>query len=253
VGTFAIALIVFVCAFGSALLGVHLRKRLPDHHLQQDSVDVVKLTMGLIATMVALILGLLIASAKGNFDTLNGEVQRSAVNVIKLDRTLARYGSETDELRARLRQFMARRIEATWPEDGSPPRKLDTPDVTRDAEALEDGIWRLAPQTEIQREFQSQALQLTREMLGARWHVFAQSSSQLPMAFLVILVFWLSILFASFGVFAPRNATVIVAFVLCAVAVSSSIFLILEMNHPLGGMIQISSAPMRYALSQLGQ
>jgi hypothetical protein len=226
---------------------------LPEHHLSQDTKDVVKLTMGLIATMAALVLGLLTASAKSSFDLENTGLQQSAANIIKLDRSLARYGPETKEIREKLQRLFAFRIHQIWPEDGSTPEKVDTIERTRAAEDMLDAIRKLSPKTEIQREIQSRALQITQDLMGARWLLLVGAVNTIPPLFLVVLVFWLCLLFAGFGLFAPRNATVIVAFVLCALAVSSAIFLILEMNHPFNGLIKVSDLPLRYALSQLGQ
>jgi len=249
----AIAGVVFACVFGSALLGLFLRALLPEHHLSQESKDVVKLAMGLIATMAALVLGLMTASAKSSFDLQNEETVHTAANIIRLDRALARYGPETKELRDLLKRVVAFRIRLTWPEDGSAPGNLDSPEMTRATEGLEDKIRELSPRNDVQREFQSRALQISGDVLGTRWLRMAQLSSSVPLLFLVVLTFWLSILFGTFGLFAPHNATVIAALVLCAVAVSGSIFLILEMHRPLDGLMKISPAPMRYALSQLGQ
>jgi hypothetical protein len=249
----AIAVIVFACVFGSALLGLFLRATLPEHHLSSESKDVVKLAMGLIATMAALVLGLLTASAKSSLDVQNAETVRIAVDIIRLDRALARYGPETKEIRDLLKRAVALRIHLTWPEDGSAPKNLDSPQMTRTAEGLEDKIRALSPRNELQREFKSQAVQISGDLLATRWLRIAQLSDPVPLLFLVIQVFWLIILFGTFGLFAPRNATVIVALVLCAVAVSGSTFLILEMHQPLEGLMKISPAPMRYALSQLGQ
>ena len=249
----AIVSIVFGCVLFSALFSMFLRVMLPEHHLSQDTKDVVKLTMGLIATMAALVLGLLIASAKTSFDLENTGIQQAAANIIKLDRALARYGPETKEIREKLQRLIALRIHQIWPEGGSTPEKVDIPERTRTGEGIEDAIRNLSPKTEIQREIQSRALQINQDLMGARWLLLVGAINSIPPLFLVLLVFWLCILFVGFGLFAPRNATVIVAFVLCALAVSSAIFLILEMNKPLGGMIKISSLPLRYALSQLGQ
>jgi hypothetical protein len=249
----AIAVIVFACVFGSALLGLSLRALLPEHHLSSESKDVVKLAMGLIATMAALVLGLLTASAKSSFDVQNAETVHSAADIIRLDRALARYGPETKEIRDLLKKAVAFRIHLTWPEDGSAPANLGSPEVTRATEGLEDKIRELSPRNELQREFKSQALQISGELLATRWLRIEQLSNPVPLLFLVVLVFWLSILFGTFGLFAPRNTTVIVALVLCAVAVSGSTFLILEMHRPFEGLMKISPAPLRYALSQLGQ
>lgn len=248
-----IAFVVFACLFGAAQLGLLLRARLPPEHLSSDSKDVVKLAMGLVATMAALVLGLLTASAKGSFDTQSSEIQQSAAHIILLDRALAQYGSETGAIRDVVRRAVALRLELTWPEDGASPAPLASTDGPATLEAIELGIRALAPRSDAQREQQSRALSITNDLSATRWLVFAQASNTLPLPFLVVLVFWLALLFTSFGLFAPRNATVVAALLLCALAVSGSTFLILEMSRPLEGLIKISNAPLRYALSQLGR
>lgn len=248
-----IAASVFACLCASASLGLFLRGLLPEEHLSADSKDVVKLAMGLVATMAALVLGLLTASAKGSFDTQTSEVQQSAAHIILLDRALAQYGPETREVRQMLRQAVAFRLALTWPEDGAPAESLGTAKTTPTVEAIESGIRALVPPSDAARAQQTRALALTATLLETRWLMFAQASNALPIAFLVVLVFWLALLFASFGLFAPRNGTVIIALLLCAMAVAGSTFLILEMGQPLGGLIKISSAPLRFALAQLGQ
>jgi len=249
----AIALIIFACVFASTLVGLFLRGMLPEHHLSSDSKDVMKLAMGLIATMAALVLGLITASAKSSFDAQNSEMVHSAADIIRLDRVLARYGPETKEIRDLLKRAVAVRIHLLWPEDGSAPKNLDSPEMTRATEGLGDKIRDLSPRNDLQREFKSRAVLISSDLLATRWLQIAQLSDPVPLLFLVVLTFWLSILFGTFGLFAPRNATVIVALVLCAVAVSGSTFLILEMHRPFEGLMKISPDPMRYALSQLGQ
>jgi hypothetical protein len=209
--------------------------------------------MGLIATMVALVLGMLISSAKASLDQVHTEFQHVAVNIIRLDRALALYGPETKEIRENYQRLIALRIHQIWPEGVSTPERIDTPEMTRASEGIEKAIRNLAPKNESQSEMQSRALGIIKDQLGLRWLLFVERFNPIPPLFLVLLVFWLCILFAGFSLFAPRNTTVIVAFVLCALAISSAIFLILEMNNPLGGMIKVSSLPLRYALSQLGQ
>lgn len=248
----AIASMVFACLFASTLLGTLLRSRVPVDHLSTDSKDVVKLAMGLIATMAALVLGLLTASAKGTFDTWTNEIKQSAAHVIPLDRTLAQYGPETKDIRDLIRSAVAFRIAQTWPEDDPRHGTLDS-STTRAIEGIEGRIRTLSPRNDTQRALQSKALQITGDFLGTRWVMLTQAGSTTPMIFLMVLVFWLSVLFASFGILAPRNATVLAAVFLCALSVAGSIFLILAMDRPLEGLLKVSSAPMRYALSQLGQ
>jgi membrane-bound ClpP family serine protease len=120
-------------------------------------------------------------------------------------------------------------------------------------EVLQKKLHELTPTTDAQRQLQSQAEQITSDMLQARWLLIEQAQSTLPMPFLIVLLFWLTMLHLSFGLFAPRNWTVITVLLISALSVSGAIFIILEMNHPLRGMIKVSSAPMRKALEHLGQ
>jgi len=253
VSSVAIAWITFACVFGASLLGMFLRKVLPDEHLSADSKDTVKLAMGLIATMAALVLGLLTGSAKSTFDTQDNEVKQGAANIVVLDRTLAHYGPETRDIRDLIRQAVVFRLGVTWPEDGSKPGRLDVPEATPAVEGIEDKIRALSPQTDSQRALQSRALQVAGEILQLRWLLLGQAGNPVQTPLLVVLIFWLAALFASFGLFAPRNATVLAVLLVAALSVSGSIFLILEMNRPFAGLLKISSAPLRFALSHLGQ
>jgi hypothetical protein len=248
VSTVAVSATVFAAVFGCAILGLLVRRRLPDHHLGADARDVMKLSLGLVATMAALVLGLLTASAKRSYDTEGDAVMDSAAQVIVLDRTLARYGPETQPIREGLHRAIARRLAVTWPEDGSSDGWVDVPDMTGATERLDDAIRALAPATDTQRELRAKALDIAGKLLDIRWMVFTRARATLPTIFLVMLIFWVAILFAGFGLLAPSNATVVVTFALCAVAVSGSIFLILEMNDPFSGWMKISGDPLRYAL-----
>ncbi len=160
-----IASIVFACVFGGALLGMFLRVVTPEHHLSQDSKDVMKLGMGLIATMTALVLELVIATAKSSADTQAAAVKHSAAKVLLLDRVLANYGPETKETRDLLRQIVTSRLHAIWPEDRSQPARLDAPEVVSPAQGIEARILRLAPQNDAQRWLQSQALQIGSDLM----------------------------------------------------------------------------------------
>ncbi len=248
-----IALIVFACVFGGALFGMFLHVLLPKHHLSESTKDVIKLGMGLIATMTALVLGLMIASAKSSYDTQDEAVKHTAAKILLLDRMLSSYGSETKDARDLLREILASRLEAIWPENRSQHAKLDAPEVVFATRGIEARILRLSPQNDAQRWLQSQALRIGRDIMETRWLVLGSRGSSIPVPFLVVVVFWLTIIFGSFGLFAPRNATVVAVLFLCALSVAGSIFLILEMDVPFEGVMKISSAPLRYALSHLGQ
>lgn len=248
-GAIEISLIVFACVFGGAMLGMGLRSVLPEHHLSGDSKDVVKVSVGLIGTMTALVLGLLVASAKGSYDTRRAELTQMAANAILLDRVLAHYGPETAQARTILKAAVNGMIAQIWSQSrDSADMAVPTP-----REELFDRIQDLQPRTDPQRSLQSQAESLALSLGQTRWLLFEQSGTSLSMPFLVVVVFWLSILFASFGLFAPRNATTVVALLLSAMSVAGAIFLIVELDRPFSGVIEISNAPLHSALAVLGK
>ena len=119
-------------------------------------------------------------------------------------------------------------------------------------EAIQDKLFQLFPRTDAQRWLQSRALQISSEIAEGRWLLIEQKGqSSIPMPFIVMLVFWLTVIFACFGLFSPRNGTVVVVLLVCALSAASSLFLILELNTPYGGLIKVSGAPLRNALIHL--
>jgi hypothetical protein len=231
-----------------------LRAFLPEHHLSSESKEVVKLGMGLIGTMTALVLGLLIASAKNSFDTQRNGLAQLSANFILLDRALAHYGPESKDAREMLRASVADLLQHTWPQEnlqsGPAVEKVGTEGRY---EGLYEKIQELAPKNDAQRALQSQALKTGTDIAQMRWLMFSQKGSSIPTPFLVVMVCWLALILASFSLFAPSNATVFSTLLVCALAVSSAVFLILELDRPFDGMIQVSSAPLRSALEQLGR
>jgi hypothetical protein len=247
----AIGGIVFAGVFGSALLALFVHRALPEDHLTTDSKDVVKLGIALIATMSALVLSLLIASAKSAFDTRSNQLVQASADIILLDRALARYGPEKKEARSLLQRSVAATVEQFWPAEGARPIPID-PGASV-VEALYDQIERLSPQSDVQRALRGQAETMALDEGRTRVLLFEHLGTSIPVPFLVVLVFWLCIIFASFGLFAPRNATVIGVRGVCALSVSGAIFLILELDRSFEGLLQVSGAPLRTALAQLGR
>ena len=248
----AITVIAFACVFIGALFGLYLRELLPDHHLKDDSLSIVKLATGLIATMSALVLGLLISSAKGSFDRINNELIESAARVVSLDRVLAVYGPETRELREQLKRSFAVRVEILTSGDATQLAKLTSPEATREVEHIHARLWQFSPRNEEQRGLRERALQIITELASARTLILLQNDGSIPLPLLAALVAWLVIIFAAFGLCAPRNYTTIGALLVCSVCASGAILLILEMDRPLDGLIRIPAAPLRAALAQLG-
>jgi hypothetical protein len=247
----AIAGIVFACVFAGALLGMFLRTMLPEHHLSAETKDVVKVAIALIATMAALVLSLLISSAKSAFDTRGSALVQISADIVTLDRVLARYGPEAMDARVLQRNLVAATIERVWPTDGTRTASFDP--TASPFELLYDKIEQLSPKNDSQISLKSQALQMATGLSRSRFILFQQMGSSIPSPFLVVMVFWLAIIFSSFGIFSPRNATVIAVFLVCAMSVAGAIFLILELDRSFEGMMQVSGEPLRQALARLGK
>ena len=231
-----------------------LRSILPKDHLDAESKDTVKVGIGLIATMTALVLGLVTAAAKSSFDSGSVAVKQAAMNILAVDRVLARYGSETAEIRKGLKDLLAARIDAIWSHGLSEPSRMNQRPSKAgftSAEEVAEAIRALKPRDDLQRAAQSRASDLIETVLQARWLAALGVQSSVPLPFLSVLVFWLTITFTSFGVFAPRNVTVLVVLFVCAVSVSSALFMVLELDGPFDGLIKVSPDPLRYALSHI--
>ena len=243
--------IVLAFLIATGLCGFRLRTLLPAHHLSDQSKDTIKLAVGLVGTMVALILGLLVASAKSFFDTQSSELTQTAAQVVLLDRILAHYGPETKRARDLLCSNTERALKQEWSDPRSNASSVDPESVN--AEDLAEEILRLSPQNDIQRSLRENAISTMRDLGQTRWLRYEQAVVGVPRALIIVLVLWLSFLFLSFGLFAPPNATALTSLFLAAVSVSGAILMILEMYKPYHGLIEVSREPLRAALAHLGR
>ena len=248
-----VAVVALGCLLAGALLGMALRARLPEHHLRQDTTDVIKLATGLMATLAALVLGLLIFSANADRHTVELEYNEALASAALLDRYLAAYGPDTQEAHELLRHFLVRRFQARWPGDDFGPQKPEARNHNELVE-MEQRILRLAPRDDAQKWFQSQALQLANELAQTRWLLtFQLAGISLPMPTLIVLIAWNTVIFTSFGLFVKMNPTIVVALFVSALSVAVAFFLILDLNSPFTELIHISSAAAHATLEVLGK
>jgi hypothetical protein len=248
-----VASIVFGSVLGGALAGMFLQRVVPDKYLHSETKEIVRLGSGLIATMAALVLGLLVSTAKSSFDEKSNSFRELALNIVMLDRTLAQVGDEAQTARAQLKRTTAQTIESLWPNDRArEPSTIDDAKITAEGTTLVDALHKLSPHDESQQALKSAALQLSTELTRDRWHLSQTSEGSLPLPLLVVLAFWLSLLFGSFGLFSPRNPLAFAALVVCAASVAGAVFLIVDLDQPFHGLVQVSSTSMRDALSKLG-
>ena len=246
-----ISILVFAFVFGGALAGLAIR--VPEHHQDTETKDVVKLVMGLVATIAALVLSLLIASAHSSYDRQASEVQELGVQLVQLDQVLAHYGPEANESRAQLRRMVKVEVERLWPDAGAARTAMPNPQKYVPTEDLFHTVNRLTPSSDAQRSAQARALQLMTIMGTTIRLLHQQAGGSLSWPFFIVLVFWLVVLFAGFGLYARHNATTTTALFIGALTVAGATFLILEMNRPYSGLMEISSAPISDALPGIGQ
>jgi hypothetical protein len=244
-------LIAFGLIFAGALAGIFLRSVLPERYFTNELKDVLRLALGLITTLNALVLGLLISTAKGSYDGQRNQLTQIAADAILLDRSLALYGAETDGARRALRDQIAGIVDQINSLSAKPSKlqalsKPDLPDFYQ-------MIRRLSPRDDGQSSLKTEALRISLEVGQIRALSVARESSSIPKPLLVILVFWLSILFAGFGLFAPRNPVAVPALCVCAFTVSMAIFLIIDMDQPLSGFMKLSLGPLRNAIVEIGE
>lgn len=250
----SIAAITLACVFTSALVGMRLGTVLPASHLDDGSKDTVKIVTGLMATLAALVLGLLTASAKSSYDRANQEFQQIATRAVLLDRALAAYGPETLEVRALLVSGFRSRITQLFPDPGVSHSSNPLQARPLVIEDVETRLRLLLPASDAKPAHLARALQLVDDMTSTGWVLtLEQSDNSLPAPMLIIVIAWLAGMFVGFGLLAPRHATAVAALLIGALSVSAAIFLIEELSHPLGGLIHISGEPLRDALRYLGQ
>ena len=247
----AVALILFIVLVGVTLLGGRLRRLLPEEQLSAESKDAIKLALGLVGTMTAILLGLLISSAKGAFDTTRTEVIQMAAKVALLDRVLALYGPETAEARRALRDATADGVRRTWPAERSGPVRLDPNPQMGDA--VYAPISRLAPRDDAQRALKTEAATLLVQLAEIRALLQAQAVPSVSKPLLIALMIWLVVIFLGFSLLAPSNATSTLALMAGAFSVACAVYIILELDFPFAGVVRVPSEPMIKTLAHLGK
>ncbi|MFC7474886.1 DUF4239 domain-containing protein [Dankookia sp. GCM10030260] len=250
-----VALGALIGTFAAALAGLRLRHRLPDHHLDSESRDAVKLVMGLVATMSALVLGLLVSTTQAAYRAQSDDLALLAANIVVLDRMLLHYGPdlpESQEARRLLRQGITAEFHRILSDDGIRPEGLAPMRLQNPLEPFYAQLQQLRPATDAQRQWLARAVEIGAAISRTRMLMVEQLSSSLPGPFLAVLLFWLAMLFLGFGLMTRLNPTVVVALLIGAISVAGALFLILELDRPFDGLMRLSNAPLRRALAELG-
>jgi hypothetical protein len=246
-----VALIMLALMFGGSLFGLWLQKVVPDQHLSTDTKEVVRLATALVATISALVLSLLVSSASSSFARFDDELTQNAARVVMLDRTLDEYGPQTRDIRDSLKVRFAKRMELLYSTHPVVPQAADTWGAITQEENIDSRLFALAPDGPVRQGLQARAVELNGQINMTNALIHAQREDSMPMALLIVLGAWLTLIFSTFGLFAPRNPVVTGALLVCSMSAAGAVFLILELNTPFTGMITLSSTPMHEALLYL--
>jgi len=245
----AVSWIVFALIFSGSLVGMALRRALPVEHLGQEAKDTMRLAIGLVVTMTGLVLGMLVSSAKSYYDGQKNKVSEMSSEIILLNNCLETFGPDSEQIRFYARETVEAAIDRIWPKEKSSLSQLKPND---DDPSVVAQLQLLVPKNDMQASAKAQVAALLQSLRKSYWLMFLESEqASVPMTLLLVVTSWLIIIFISFGIFAPPNATVIATLIICAMAVSAAIFIIMEMYSPFNGVLRISSAAVRDALNQM--
>ena len=241
--------IVAACLLAAVGVGMLFRRFLPEDHLSPDGRDNMKLAMGLVATMAALLLGLLVSSAKTSYDTTRTQVMEKASKYRLLDRVLEIYGPQAAEVRGKLHVLIENETRRLWPDDADVPAQSES----KMGNEFYVALLRLEARDDTERTLKAQAASLVVELGQLLSLMEAESTTSISKPMLIVVVLWLVTIFLGFSLIAPPNTTARFALIASALCAAGAIFLILELDRPFGGLMRISSEPMLNVSRQLGK
>jgi hypothetical protein len=258
-----VATLLFLLLLLNSAIGVLVQRRLPERHRSRETIEAIRLVISILLTFAALVLGLLTSSAKTSFDDFGSHMRAYGIDMIVLDQRLREYGDAAEPARALLRSYVAASIADTWPDEPSPagdyPKHLKRvrPDSIEGEETgvlidrLDDTIRNLEPTDKPHRQLASLLAAGMARTLEQRWRLIEAAAPTVSWPLLSLMTSWLVMIFAVFGLGSPRNAVVYATMVLCALSISSAVYMILELDGPLSGWIVVSSQPLRDALQHI--
>jgi hypothetical protein len=252
----------FVLLFAT-WLGWRAQQAIPERHRTRDTIESVRLVLGMLVTFAALVLGLLTSSAKTHFDFHQSNLRAYSVDLIALDQRLREYGPPAAPIRARLRAYTAAAVYSTWPEEKRPDGMFPLPPAPTDRGNLESQslgamllqvdqmIAQLTPESAVQRQLVPLMAARMQTTLQDRWALVGSAQPTLSWPFLLVMIGWLVLVFAIFGLSAPANGAVYAVIALAALSLSTALWLIVEFDAPLTGILKVSSESMRDALMHM--
>jgi hypothetical protein len=242
---------IFLISFVSIASGFGLGMALPGTRLNKENREVVRLGTGLLVTLAAVLISLMIASAKNSYDTQDAHFRQLSAHLVLADQLLSQYGPEAAEIRKMMRQAVPAAIDRIWHEKATSSPQSNAFSANSLAEQFNNAIDRLTPATDAQRAIKARILQASADIANTRLQMFADGDNPILTPFLLILIFWLTVIFTSFGLFVEPGPVAVTALLVFALSVSSALFLIADLSQPYAGLMQISREPLRTVLSPL--
>ena len=245
-----IFLISFVALAIGIVAGMLLRKRIPADHLGAGPKEVIRLGAGLLATLAAVLISLMIASAKNSYDTQAAHFRTLAAYLVETDQLLVQYGPETTQIRILMRQAVPAAIDRIWREKRSANQDSAFTSASL-AEQINSAIATLSPANDAQRGLKRRIEEASAEIARTRLLMFADGDRAILTPFLLILIFWLAVVFAGYALFVDPSRVVVAALLVFALSVSSALFLVADLSQPFAGVMQIPKEQLRNTLAPL--
>jgi hypothetical protein len=244
-------LVTLASTIGGSVLGAVLRHCLPARHLGADNKEVIRLGVGLLATLSAVAISLMIASAKSSYDIQDAHFRQFSADVILTDQLLAQYGPEAAGIRLLIRQAVPAALDRVWAEKaiGAPQAHPFT--ASSAAEQIYDRIEALSPASDAQRLLKPRIEQASGDIARARLLMFADVDTPIQPPFLAVLILWLTVIFTSFSLFVEPGPVIAVALLVFALSIASALFLVADLSRPFTGLMQVSNQHLRDALGPL--
>lgn len=246
-----IFLISFVALVAGIAIGMFLHKRLPVAQLGAGQKEVIRLGAGFLATLAAVLISLMIASAKNSYDNQDSHFRTLAAYLVETDQLLVQYGPETTQIRILMRQAVPAAIDRIWREKRSASQDSAFTSASL-AEQINGAIATLSPANDAQRALKRRIEEASAEIAKARLLMFADGEPPILTPFLLILIFWLAVVFVSYALFVEPGPVVIVALLVFAFSISSALFLVADLSQPFVGLMQLPKQQLRDTLAPLG-
>jgi hypothetical protein len=249
---YVLSIVVLVLILSSAAVGSHVRASLADHHFSEDSLAAMRIAVGLVATLSALVLSLLISSGKSSLDLINTALQHNSVAMIQLDRTLSQFGPSADDLRTNIRSDYGRWISFLFSNETGATAESEARQILQHTYDIQGKVFALKTPGPGQDKLRSHAMELWDDIFAGRWLALEHRKGSIPTPLIVVLVGWLTVIFGIFGFSAPRTRSMCVVFALCALSASTAVFVVLDLDTPFQGMVNVSKTPMLDAFRFIG-